>query len=646
LWVEQAYRDLLGREADPGGLAGWTGLVDQGHSRREVVSGIEATPEYRSRLVQSLYNTLLHRPADTAGLAGWAGALAAGTTTEQAEIGFIGSPEYFHNRGGSSDSGFLTAVYGDVLNRAIDPTGASAWETLLGAGHAPDGSDPRTFVARGVVASAEASLDSVQALYMRFLHRPTDTAGLAGWAGLIESGAGSAAVIVGVVSSDEYFQRAVTPSEPPIVILSPANGGVSTQNVTITGKVSPNHALVATLSGVTDNGAPSNVSFDAAGNFSFTTSLPTDGSADGDHVVHFQTADRTGHASADVNVTFTLNTRPGAVAAPGIDSSVVTGLFDSTAFLYSGSSPLQTGVAPGTIDAIRVAILRGRVIDRSGSPVSDVTVAVLNHPEFGTTQSRADGMFDMAVNGGETLTLRYLKSGYLMVQRQISVAWQNQVHVLDVVMTAADSNVTAVDLTSSAPVQVARGSIESDANGSRQATLFFPHGVQATMTLPDGSTQNLTSLHVRATEYSVGANGQSALPGTLPANVAYAYTFELNADEAVNAGATEITFSQALPFYVENFLNFPVGIAVPLASYDRSADVWHDSANGRIVKVLSITNGMADLDIDGSGVAAGAAALAALGMTDAERTQVAQTYQVGQSMWRVLIPHFTEPWDT
>jgi hypothetical protein len=59
-----------------------------------------------------------------------------------------------------------------------------------------------------------------------------------------------------------------------------------------------------------------------------------------------------------------------------------------------------------------------------------------------------------------------------------------------------------------------------------------------------------------------------------------------------------------------------------------------------------MTSGMADLDLDGSGNPAGAAALATLGISDAERTQLAQTYQAGQSLWRVQIPHFTEPWDT
>jgi hypothetical protein len=558
------------------------------------------------------------------------------------------SLEYFQNRGSSTNTGFLTALYHDELNRPVDPAGASGWGGILDSGHTPDGSDPRAFVATGVVRSDEASRDVVGAFYGRFLDRTADPAGLSGWAGLIEDGTGSSTVIVGIIGSDEYFRlaQATGVSGPTITIASPANGGVDTGNVTITGQVTDSTSTINSLTAAVDSGAPQSVSLDGSANFSFTTALAVDGSSDGNHVVHFQATDQAGGTSALVNVTFALNTRSGAVAAPGLDPTVATTIGTATQFLYTGSNPVQTGVAAGTIDPIRAAVIRGHVADTSTNPLAGVTVSVLNHPEFGSTQTRADGMFDMAVNGGGTLTVRYVKDGFLMVQRQVDVPWQDYAHAQDVVMTAVDPNVTAIDLTSSAPIQVARGSVETDANGSRQATLFFPQGTQGTMTLPDGSTQNLTTLHVRATEYSVGANGRNALPGTLPASVAYAYTFELNADEAVAAGATEINFSQPLPFYTENFLNFPVGIAVPLGSYDRRADIWHDAPNGRIVKILSTTAGMADLDIDGSGNPATPAALAALGVTDAERTQLAQTYQVGQSLWRVLIPHFTEPWDT
>src|SRR5262249_7728280 len=173
-------------------------------------------------------------------------------------------------RGANTNAGFLTALYGDVLNRSIDSVGASAWGGILDSGHTPDGSDPRTFVARGVVTSTEGSKDAVQAFYARFLHRAADPGGLMGWAGLIENGTGSGVVIVGIVASDEYFQRAVsTTSAPAIVILSPANDGIATENITITGQVSLDRSLVAALVAVVDNGVPSNVPYDAVGSFSF-----------------------------------------------------------------------------------------------------------------------------------------------------------------------------------------------------------------------------------------------------------------------------------------------------------------------------------------------------------------------------------------
>ena len=39
------------------------------------------------------------------------------------------------------------------------------------------------------------------------------------------------------------------------------------------------------------------------------------------------------------------------------------------------------------------------------------------------------------------------------------------------------------------------------------------------------------------------------------------------------------------------------------------------------------------------------AALAALGVSDAERTQLAAIYTIGQSLWRTPVPHFSG-WDS
>jgi hypothetical protein len=330
--------------------------------------------------------------------------------------------------------------------------------------------------------------------------------------------------------------------------------------------------------------------------------------------------------------------------APPVDSSVATTIDSGTAFLYSGANPIQTGVAPDTIELRRAAVVRGKMLDKNNAPLSGVTITVLNHPEFGQTLSRADGMFDMAVNGGGLLTVNYRKSGLLSAQRQVNVPWQDYVMTPDVMLIPLDPQVTTVDLTAATPTQVARGSMMSDADGSRQATLLFPQGTQAHLVMLDGSTQPITTLNVRATEYTVGPHGPNAMPDELPPSSGYTYAVELSADDAIAAGAKEVRFSSPVPFYVENFVGFPVGSLVPTGFYDRGKGQWVASDNGRVIKVISITGGLADLDLDGNGTVDDATALAALGITDDEQRRLASLYTPGQELWRVLTPHLT-PWD-
>jgi len=328
-----------------------------------------------------------------------------------------------------------------------------------------------------------------------------------------------------------------------------------------------------------------------------------------------------------------------ASIAPKIDATAATTVSAATEFLYSGSNPIQTGVAPGTIDAKRVAVIRGKVLDKKNNPLSGVTVTIHKHPELGQTLSRADGMFDMAVNGGGLLTVNYSKTGYLNVQRQISPAWQDYQGVDDVVLIAKDTTVTTVDLTAAVPMQLAQGSSQTDANGTRQATVLIPQGTQAQIFQPDGTTVPVTGLNLRFTEYTVGDNGPKAMPGPLPQTSGYTYAVEIGADEAsVSVAGKEVMFSQPVYFYVENFLGFPTGIQVPVGYYDKDKNAWIPSKDGRIVKIVGISGGVADLDTNGDNITDNNPAL---GITQAERTQLATAYPVGKSLQRVPVDHFS-----
>ncbi|MBC8212879.1 MAG: PKD domain-containing protein [Gammaproteobacteria bacterium] len=379
----------------------------------------------------------------------------------------------------------------------------------------------------------------------------------------------------------------------------------------------------------------------------FQINLNTAGYGDGAHTLTAVAYDAVANSASD-NITVTLQN--GVVILPSAPETVATVVprtettqfADSTAFLYAAADPIQTGVIAGTIQQQRVAVLRGKVLDRSNVPVSGVNITVLDHPEFGQTVSRSDGLFDMAVNGGGVLTVNYRKAGYLPVQRQIDTPWQDYIHAEDVIMISKDPQLTAVDLTSSSPMQVAQGSVFTDKDGSRQATVFIPQGTQAQVILADGSLKSVNSLNISLTEYTVGDSGPDAMPGKLPPTSAYTYAFEISAEEAVKkVNGKDVIFNRPIPIYVDNFIGFPVGINVPVGFYDNDRGVWVPSESGRIIQVISITAGKADVDVDGDGVADSGTLLSELGITDAELSKLAELYAVNDSLWRFRVDHFS-----
>lgn len=353
-----------------------------------------------------------------------------------------------------------------------------------------------------------------------------------------------------------------------------------------------------------------------------------------------------GESASSVTVTVTTNDAdlpppPETVAPPLSPVAGSESLADSTAFLYSGTHPVQTGVEPGTIRSQQVAILRGRVMDREQSPIPGVTIQVLNHPEFGQTLSRADGQYDFAVNGGTQLILTFQKSGYLGSQRQLHAPAQDFRVVSDVSLVKLDPRVTPVSFGSSAAIQVAQASPVSDASGSRQATLIIPSGTEAALEFEGGGSLTANEFHIRATEYTVGPHGPQAMPAILPASSSYTYAVELSADEAMALGATRIRFSRPIYQYLDNFIGLPVGATVPLGYYDKTQGNWVALKNGRVIRVLGASGGLAEIDIQGQGLPASETELSSLGFTREERQKLTALYPASKTLWRMPIPHFS-----
>lgn len=134
---------------------------------------------------------------------------------------------------------------------------------------------------------------------------------------------------------------------PATTVDSPAPNTTVTQNISINGHVTDNLSGVAGLQIALDNGAFSLVSINGAGNFSFTSNLAVDGSANGLHTIHLRATDKAGNVAPVTDFPFTLQASSGPpsqfvdwtsgqVGGTGPGQGTVT--FDTGATLIEGNS--------------------------------------------------------------------------------------------------------------------------------------------------------------------------------------------------------------------------------------------------------------------------------------------------------------------
>ena len=152
----------------------------------------------------------------------------------------------------------------------------------------------------------------------------------------------------------------------------------------------------------------------------------------------------------------------------------------------------------------------------------------------------------------------------------------------------------------------------------------------------------MDSLTIRATELTIGENGLAKMPTPLPTLSAYTYCANFTADEALAYNADRIEFSKPVPVYVNNFLNIPTGMLIPVGFLNEKTGLWEANKDGLVVKVIGIDgNQQAILDVQGYSVAATSDQLTHLNINNTELASIAQKFQIGESFWRVQIKHFS-----
>jgi hypothetical protein len=201
-YVQQLYGDLLGRDADPGGLQGWTSVLEAGASRETVAAGIWNSPEHRGIEVDGFYQTYLHRAADPAGRLGWINAMLAGMSETAVAQAFLTCPEY---TGAYPDSAaVVVGFYADVLGRLPDQAGFTGWQQAAAEG--ASGAQ----LAESFLTSEEANRNLLEGYYQRYLGRQPKPSEEASWLARLNTASNSSAAVgQAILASDEYFARSL-----------------------------------------------------------------------------------------------------------------------------------------------------------------------------------------------------------------------------------------------------------------------------------------------------------------------------------------------------------------------------------------------------------------------------------------------------
>jgi len=212
-FIGELYRILLGREAESVGFTYWDNLMGGGKTQVQVIQGFEESPEFEIDMGNELYERYLKRTMDAAAVTAVTSALTTDKDDQEAKT-IVSSDEFFNDSGDTAD-GWLTALYTDALNRAIDSSALATFSAM-------NLTDPtvRAQVAAEIFGSSEYQTDLINSpsttaqkynqgvptgFYQVFLNRAADSAGLAAAQAQFAAGQTELQVMATILASDEFF---------------------------------------------------------------------------------------------------------------------------------------------------------------------------------------------------------------------------------------------------------------------------------------------------------------------------------------------------------------------------------------------------------------------------------------------------------
>ena len=204
-YVNGLYKDVLGRNADAGGLTAWVNQLNQGKSRADVAKGFLNSDERLNVVVEQFYHDLLGRQSDAGGKAAFVKLLKNGSLNLAGLAAqMLGSDEFSRRSNNSqlstADTAFAKALYTDLTGHAPTSADLSSWSFAVSIGTS------RLDLVDQVWDSSDSLGRQVEQLYQSLLHRPSDITGKAANIAKLTSGTSVTDLAQSFLTSTEYTQ--------------------------------------------------------------------------------------------------------------------------------------------------------------------------------------------------------------------------------------------------------------------------------------------------------------------------------------------------------------------------------------------------------------------------------------------------------
>lgn len=229
-FVTRLYETSMGREPDTAGLNYWTNiLLSKKQSGADVAKQFIISPEFSNKnlpdnqYVSTLYTTLMDRTADDSGQAYWSGLLQTGYSRLNILAQYVNTPEFKNlcskygivsgniNLTDPIDTRpdivyFVTRFYNQTLGRAPEPDGLKYHVNQLAANKTNAAQLSETFVFSQEFLNRNVnSTDYMTILYKCFFDRDPDGDGLNYWLNKLAEGYSRRYVLASFVNSQEFL---------------------------------------------------------------------------------------------------------------------------------------------------------------------------------------------------------------------------------------------------------------------------------------------------------------------------------------------------------------------------------------------------------------------------------------------------------